>query len=266
MVGARGGLLGLRERHARPRTRGGCCLRALRRSPPRARRCAGRGPTWSTPPLRRSPSRCRRCWPPPATARRSCSRCATCGRRRRSRWARSAIRSRSASRGHSSASCYRRSARVIALSPGIRDGVLAAGVPPERVALVPNASDLELFDPALDGPPSGAARLGDGSSAATSARWARPTTSAQVVRPRASLPEVTFVLHGRRQAARGARARPAPRRTWCSRLRRPTKQEVARARRGARTPASRSSRTCPCWPPTRPTSCSTPSPPAGRRS
>jgi glycosyltransferase involved in cell wall biosynthesis len=47
---------------------------------------------------------------------------------------------------------YRRSARVIALSPGIRAGVVAAGTPPERVALVPNASDLELFSPSLDGP------------------------------------------------------------------------------------------------------------------
>jgi glycosyltransferase involved in cell wall biosynthesis len=43
---------------------------------------------------------------------------------------------------------YRRSTRLIALSPGIRAGVLATGVPEERVALVPNASDLDLFDPA----------------------------------------------------------------------------------------------------------------------
>jgi glycosyltransferase involved in cell wall biosynthesis len=43
---------------------------------------------------------------------------------------------------------YRRSARVITLSPGIRAGVLAAGVPEAKVALVPNASDLDLFDPA----------------------------------------------------------------------------------------------------------------------
>jgi glycosyltransferase involved in cell wall biosynthesis len=43
---------------------------------------------------------------------------------------------------------YRRSARVIALSPGIRAGVLATGVPEAKVALIPNASDLDLFDPA----------------------------------------------------------------------------------------------------------------------
>jgi glycosyltransferase involved in cell wall biosynthesis len=45
---------------------------------------------------------------------------------------------------------YRRAARVIALSPGIREGVVAAGVRPEAVVLVPNASDLDLFRP---GPP-----------------------------------------------------------------------------------------------------------------
>jgi glycosyltransferase involved in cell wall biosynthesis len=43
---------------------------------------------------------------------------------------------------------YRRAARLIALSPGIRDGMVAAGAPADRVALVPNASDLDLFRPA----------------------------------------------------------------------------------------------------------------------
>jgi glycosyltransferase involved in cell wall biosynthesis len=41
---------------------------------------------------------------------------------------------------------YRRAARLIALSPGIREGMIAAGAAPERVALVPNASDLDLFE------------------------------------------------------------------------------------------------------------------------
>ena len=41
----------------------------------------------------------------------------------------------------------KRSARVIALSPGIRRGVIAAGAPPERVGLIPNAADLDLFRP-----------------------------------------------------------------------------------------------------------------------
>ena len=45
---------------------------------------------------------------------------------------------------------YRASAHVVALSPGIREGVIAAGTPPERVTLIPNASDLDLFSPELD--------------------------------------------------------------------------------------------------------------------
>jgi glycosyltransferase involved in cell wall biosynthesis len=40
-----------------------------------------------------------------------------------------------------------RAAGVIALSPGIRSGVVAAGAPADRVTLVPNASDLDLFRP-----------------------------------------------------------------------------------------------------------------------
>ena len=50
-------------------------------------------------------------------------------------------------RGRSSAQAYLRARRVIALSPGIRDGVIAAGVPEGKVVLVPNASDLDLFQP-----------------------------------------------------------------------------------------------------------------------
>jgi glycosyltransferase involved in cell wall biosynthesis len=84
---------------------------------------------------------------------------------------------------------YRHSSRVIALSPGIRAGVLAAGVPEAKVALVPNASDLDLFDPA---PPPPGERLvvsyfgtmgeaNDLTAAITAARL---------------LPEVDFVLMG----------------------------------------------------------------------
>jgi glycosyltransferase involved in cell wall biosynthesis len=43
---------------------------------------------------------------------------------------------------------YRRATRLIALSPGIRDGMVAAGAPAVRIELVPNASDLDLFRPA----------------------------------------------------------------------------------------------------------------------
>ncbi|HXV77652.1 MAG TPA: glycosyltransferase family 4 protein [Candidatus Polarisedimenticolaceae bacterium] len=41
---------------------------------------------------------------------------------------------------------YACSARVVALSPGMADGVARAGYPRERVVTLPNACDLELFD------------------------------------------------------------------------------------------------------------------------
>jgi glycosyltransferase involved in cell wall biosynthesis len=46
---------------------------------------------------------------------------------------------------------YRGSAHIVALSPGMKDGILSAGVPPSRVTMIPNASDLELFSPGIDG-------------------------------------------------------------------------------------------------------------------
>jgi glycosyltransferase involved in cell wall biosynthesis len=42
---------------------------------------------------------------------------------------------------------YRASKRIIALSPGMRDGVVAAGTPPRKIATIPNCSDLDLFQP-----------------------------------------------------------------------------------------------------------------------
>ncbi|CAN5690900.1 glycosyltransferase family 4 protein [soil metagenome] len=45
---------------------------------------------------------------------------------------------------------YRASAHVVALSPGIREGVISAGVAPTDVTLIPNASELDLFSPELD--------------------------------------------------------------------------------------------------------------------
>ena len=46
---------------------------------------------------------------------------------------------------------YRSAADIIALSPGMRDGVLRSGVSAERVHVIPNGSDLEVFraDPEL---------------------------------------------------------------------------------------------------------------------
>jgi glycosyltransferase involved in cell wall biosynthesis len=48
---------------------------------------------------------------------------------------------------------YRCSAGIIALSPGMRDGILKYGVPRERIAVIPNGSDLDLFRPGMEGAP-----------------------------------------------------------------------------------------------------------------
>ncbi len=46
---------------------------------------------------------------------------------------------------------YGLSARVVALSGGMADGVMQAGYPKERVVVIPNSSDLELFAHSNDG-------------------------------------------------------------------------------------------------------------------
>ncbi|MFH1717002.1 MAG: glycosyltransferase family 4 protein [Planctomycetota bacterium] len=40
---------------------------------------------------------------------------------------------------------------IVALSPGMKEGIVRAGVPTEKVTVIPNASDLDLFRPDLDG-------------------------------------------------------------------------------------------------------------------
>lgn len=42
---------------------------------------------------------------------------------------------------------YRNSAEVVALSPGMKDGVIKQGFPAERVTEIPNSADLDFFDP-----------------------------------------------------------------------------------------------------------------------
>lgn len=42
---------------------------------------------------------------------------------------------------------YRNSAEVVALSPGMKDGVVKQGYPAERVTEIPNSADLDFFDP-----------------------------------------------------------------------------------------------------------------------
>lgn len=46
---------------------------------------------------------------------------------------------------------YRQADHIVALSPGMKEGILRAGIAPEKVTVIPNASDLDLFRPDLDG-------------------------------------------------------------------------------------------------------------------
>ena len=103
---------------------------------------------------------------------------------------------------------YGRSARVIALSPGIRAGVVSAGVPPERVALVPNASDLELFTPALDREAE-RRRLGlrDGFVCSYFGAMGEANGLDQLIDAAALVPDVSFVLLGDGKRRRELEAR-----------------------------------------------------------
>lgn len=103
---------------------------------------------------------------------------------------------------------YRSAAEIVALSPGMRDGVIAAGVDPDRVALIPNASDLDLFSPDLD-PGDLRERLGLGAGDFVCAYFGtmgEANDLTQVVKAAALLAEredVAFVLQGdgKRRAA-----------------------------------------------------------------
>jgi glycosyltransferase involved in cell wall biosynthesis len=47
---------------------------------------------------------------------------------------------------------YRRAAHVVALAPGMRDDIVAKGVPAGKVAVIPNGCDMDTFAVATDGP------------------------------------------------------------------------------------------------------------------
>jgi glycosyltransferase involved in cell wall biosynthesis len=97
---------------------------------------------------------------------------------------------------------YRRARRVIALSPGIRDGVIAAGAPPGKVAMVPNASDLDLFRP--DGTPPAPFLV------SYFGTMGEANDLSAVVEAARLLPDMRFVLmgDGKRRAALAAGAPP----------------------------------------------------------
>ncbi len=97
---------------------------------------------------------------------------------------------------------YRTAAEVIALSPGMRDGIVATGVAPDKVTMVPNASDLELFSPEVDGTPA-RERLGLGQRFVCTyfgtmgeANDLTPVVEAAALMQQRGEDGVAFVLHG----------------------------------------------------------------------
>ncbi len=95
---------------------------------------------------------------------------------------------------------YRGAAHVVALSPGMRDGVMAAGVAAADVTLIPNAADLDLFAPDVD--PGGlGARFGDDFVCSYFGTMGEANDLDQVVRAATVLADrgergVTFALMG----------------------------------------------------------------------
>ena len=49
---------------------------------------------------------------------------------------------------------YAASDHIVALSPGMKEGVVQTGVAPERVTVITNGSDMDLFSPHVDGGPA----------------------------------------------------------------------------------------------------------------
>ena len=95
---------------------------------------------------------------------------------------------------------YRGAAHVVALSPGMRDGVVGAGVDPGRVTLIPNAADLDLFAPDVDPGPF-ADRFGDDFVCSYFGTMGEANDLDQVVRAATVLADrgeqgVTFALMG----------------------------------------------------------------------
>jgi glycosyltransferase involved in cell wall biosynthesis len=46
---------------------------------------------------------------------------------------------------------YAGAKHIIALSPGMKEGIIRTGVPADKVTVIPNAGDLDLFSPDIDG-------------------------------------------------------------------------------------------------------------------
>ncbi len=46
---------------------------------------------------------------------------------------------------------YNQASHIVALSPGMKEGILAKGVPEHKVTVIPNSSDLDIFSPDIGG-------------------------------------------------------------------------------------------------------------------
>jgi glycosyltransferase involved in cell wall biosynthesis len=97
---------------------------------------------------------------------------------------------------------YRASSRVVALSPGLRDGVIATGFNPAHAFVVPVGSDLDLFTPDNDGA-AARERLGLGNrfvcsyfGAMGEANGLEPVVQAARILQERHEAAVVFVLHG----------------------------------------------------------------------
>lgn len=95
---------------------------------------------------------------------------------------------------------YRSSARIIALSPGMADGVIACGYPRERVEVIPNACDIELFSSSSVELAAGLLPPGNGPLVVYTGTFGRANGVSYLVKVAAAMrqlnPTVRFLLVG----------------------------------------------------------------------
>lgn len=97
---------------------------------------------------------------------------------------------------------YSNSEHIIALTPGMKEGIARTGYPRSKVTVIPNASDLELFSPDLDGSPT-RERLGLGNRFTLSyfgtmgpANGLKYVIEAATRLKEQKIESIVFVLHG----------------------------------------------------------------------
>jgi glycosyltransferase involved in cell wall biosynthesis len=95
---------------------------------------------------------------------------------------------------------YRCSARIIALSPGMADGVVACGYPRERIEVIPNACDIELFHSSSAASAAGLLPPGNGSLVVYTGTFGRANDVSYLVKVAAAMRQldstVRFLLVG----------------------------------------------------------------------